>query len=79
MPYDSSRLDFISETFSIFRSEMISKDIEYELEITRAFSAMSIDYVLTDPSRINQLVINILTNAIKVSLWQWVARVQEAG
>lgn len=60
--------DFISETLSIFKGEMLSKDITCELEIKPSFVANKVDYVLTDPSRINQLVINILTNAIKVSL-----------
>lgn len=60
------RPDFISETLSIFKGEMSSKDITYELEIKPSFVANKVDYVLTDPSRINQLVINILTNAIKV-------------
>ena len=58
--------DFISETLAIFKGEMMSKDITYELEIKPSFVAYNVDYVLTDPSRINQLVINILTNAIKV-------------
>lgn len=58
--------DFISETLAIFKGEMISKDIVCDFEITPAFVENQVDYILTDPSRINQLVINILTNAIKV-------------
>lgn len=47
---------------------MMSKDIIFEFEIKPSFAANHVDYVLTDPSRINQLVINILTNAIKVGV-----------
>ena len=65
-PVPSRPVDFISETLSVFKGEMISKDIACELEITNAFQEINVDTVLTDPSRINQLVINILTNAIKV-------------
>jgi len=37
---------------------------------------MNIDYVLTDPSRINQLVMNILTNAIKFTAESPVRRIK---
>lgn len=59
--------DFISETLAVFKAEMRSKKISYELKIEPSFAENNVDYVLTDPSRINQVVINMLTNAIKVS------------
>lgn len=34
-----------------------------ELEL-RSFDALKVDYLLTDPSRVSQLLINLLTNAI---------------
>ena len=45
---------------------MSSKGIIFEFETRKSFVEFGVDYVLTDPSRISQLVINIVTNAIKV-------------
>jgi len=60
-------VDFIAETFSIFKTELLAKDISANLDIRPSLAACGVEYVLTDPSRINQLLINLMTNAIKVS------------
>ena len=64
-PVPSRPTQFIRETLQIFKGEMQSKEIESELQTSSAFAELQIDYVLTDPSRMNQLLINLLTNAIK--------------
>ena len=64
-PVPSRPTQFIRETLLIFKAEMQSKEIESELQTTSAFAELQVDYVLTDPSRMNQLLINLLTNAIK--------------
>lgn len=46
---------------------MLAKDIASSLDIKPSITANNVDYVLTDPSRINQLLINLTINAIKVS------------
>jgi signal transduction histidine kinase len=60
--------DFIRETLSVFKAEMLSKDIRCELEVKPSFATLDVDYLLTDPSRVNQLLINLLTNAISECL-----------
>lgn len=64
-PVPCRPVDFIPETLSVFKAEMASKGIMWELEMASGFKEMNVDWVLTDPSRINQLLINLLTNAIK--------------
>lgn len=51
----------------MFKSELKSKDITCDLEL-RSFDELGIDYLLTDPSRVSQLLINLLTNAISESI-----------
>ena len=64
-PVPSRPVEFIRETLQIFKGEMQSKSIISEFTTSRAFVDLRVDYVLTDPSRVNQLLINLLTNAIK--------------
>lgn len=66
-PVPCRPIDFITETFSIFKGEMLAKDIASSLDIRSSLAAHGVDYVLTDPSRVNQLLINLMTNGIKVS------------
>lgn len=64
-PVPCRPVEFIKETMSVFKGETQSKDIVLKVDFLPSFKAFDIDYVLTDPSRINQLLINLLTNAIK--------------
>ena len=63
-PVPARPADFVRETLSVFKGEMTNKGIQCELDIKSSFSILNIDYLLLDPSRINQLLINLLTNSI---------------
>jgi len=64
-PIPSRPTEFVRETLSVFKAEMLSKDIKCDLDIKPSFATLNVDWLLTDPSRVNQLLINLLTNAIK--------------
>ena len=66
-PVPSRIADSIQRTLAMFASEMLSKKITCSFEISAKFQELGVDTILTDPARISQLLINLLTNAIKVS------------
>lgn len=49
----------------MFQVEMKNADIQLQLETESTFQDMAIDRVYIDPSRLTQVFINLLTNAIK--------------
>jgi signal transduction histidine kinase/PAS domain-containing protein len=55
----------IDSIFSIFEAELKSKGIEHSVNSGPSIKELDIDYVYLDPSRVTQVFINLLTNAIK--------------
>lgn len=58
---------FVAETLALFRSEFSSKKIDHRLDVSSSFKTMEVDYIVTDPGRVSQLLINLVTNAISRS------------
>ncbi|KAJ8114751.1 hypothetical protein OPT61_g3436 [Boeremia exigua] len=50
---------------SIFEAELRSNKIEYSVIDDQSLATLNVDYLLLDPSRVTQVFINLLTNAIK--------------
>jgi signal transduction histidine kinase len=55
----------IDSIVSIFEPELKSKSIDYNVNSGSSIEDLDIDYVYLDPSRVTQVFINLLTNAIK--------------
>lgn len=55
----------ISGVLSMFQAEAKSLDIDLVYNVDESISALGVDQVLLDPSRLAQVIINLLTNAIK--------------
>lgn len=55
----------ISSIIDMFEPELKSNHINYQVTLDPSLSHMSIDHVCLDPSRVTQVFINLLTNAIK--------------
>jgi signal transduction histidine kinase len=55
----------IDSIVSIFEPELKSKGIDYSVNSGSSITDLGIDYVYLDPSRVTQVFINLLTNAIK--------------
>jgi signal transduction histidine kinase len=55
----------IDSIVSIFEAELKSKCIDHNVTSSPSIKELDIDYVYLDPSRVTQVFINLLTNAIK--------------
>ncbi|KAJ4988866.1 hsp90-like protein [Stagonosporopsis vannaccii] len=50
---------------NIFEAELKSNKVEYSIVDDQSLSRLNVDHLLLDPSRVTQVFINLLTNAIK--------------
>lgn len=57
----------VEKALRMFDTEIIRADIRTKLVIEPTYDALEVDWVVLDPSRLLQVVINLLTNAIKFS------------
>ncbi|KAJ4292519.1 hypothetical protein N0V90_009182 [Kalmusia sp. IMI 367209] len=55
----------VSSISSIFQAELKSNNIRYDVTPDPSLSQLNINYMYFDPSRVTQIFINLLTNAIK--------------
>lgn len=55
----------VERVVKMFESEMLAKDINLEIHIHEEFKDLAVDWVAMDPSRVLQILINLMTNAIK--------------
>ncbi|KAH7086354.1 histidine kinase-like ATPase [Paraphoma chrysanthemicola] len=55
----------VASIVNIFEAEMKSNRISYQIHSASSLANLDIDYVYLDPSRLTQIFINLLTNAIK--------------
>lgn len=55
----------LNKALKMYEAEIARADITVEVEIEPSYKALDIDWVVLDPSRLLQVVINLLTNAIK--------------
>ncbi|BFZ57154.1 cAMP-dependent protein kinase subunit [Savitreella phatthalungensis] len=55
--------DLVRQVFGMFRVEYTTRDISIALERDSSFSGC--DWVLTDPNRLSQLFLNLITNSLK--------------
>ena len=49
----------------MFEGELASQGIELEFSFERSYKHFGIDWVMIDPSRVTQILVNLITNAIK--------------
>lgn len=64
-PVASQPEQILSRALKMFESELQAKDIEAKFEVHPSFKECEVDWVSLDPSRVLQILINLLTNAIK--------------
>lgn len=65
-PVRCQPLQFMKEILKMFSVEMESKGITCTMQVLSGYRDLHVDWVRVDPSRITQVLINLLTNAIKV-------------
>lgn len=64
-PMPSQPEQILRRALKMFDSELQAKCIEAKFEIHTSYKENSVDWVNLDPSRVLQILINLLTNAIK--------------
>lgn len=55
----------LHRAIKMFEAELQAKDIKAQTETTPSYDDLAVDWVMVDPSRVLQILINLLTNAIK--------------
>ena len=64
-PVKARPLSVAQEAMNMLSAEARSVDVTIELQIEASYHKLNIDYVMLDPNRLTQVIINLLTNAIK--------------
>ena len=55
----------IRRAMSMFKPEVQAKDIEFSFHLHESLQLLDVDWVNLDPSRLLQITVNLITNAIK--------------
>ena len=55
----------IQQALKMFEGEVVSQGIALEFCLEESYERLGIDWVMIDPSRVTQILVNLMTNAIK--------------
>ena len=55
----------VKGALKMFEGELASHDIKLEFSFEESYERFEIDWVMMDPSRVTQILVNLITNAIK--------------
>ncbi|KAK4240869.1 hypothetical protein C8A03DRAFT_31037 [Achaetomium macrosporum] len=64
-PIDVQPVKIVQDVLKMFETELRSNDIDGRLIIEQSYRDLAINWVKLDPSRLRQVLINLMTNAIK--------------
>ncbi|KHN96745.1 ATPase-like, ATP-binding domain protein [Metarhizium album ARSEF 1941] len=64
-PADVQPIKLVKSTLKMFEPELVAHDIEFEFNVGDSFARHDVTWAKLDPSRLNQVLINLMTNAIK--------------
>ncbi|KAM5355443.1 hypothetical protein ACJ41O_002089 [Fusarium nematophilum] len=64
-PVDEQPVRVVQRALKMFESELVAHDIEFDFNVDDSFDKYGIKWVKLDPSRLRQVLINLMTNAIK--------------
>lgn len=64
-PTTAQPTDVVRRVVRMFEPELQAKDIKMVCEVEPTFTTLGVDWMMLDPSRVLQILINLVTNAIK--------------
>lgn len=64
-PTTAQPADVVRRVVRMFEPELQAKDIKMLCEVESSFATLGVDWMTLDPSRVLQILINLVTNAIK--------------
>ncbi|EHK40433.1 hypothetical protein TRIATDRAFT_296396 [Trichoderma atroviride IMI 206040] len=64
-PVDEQPIKVVHRTLKMFEAELIAHDIAFEFIVDNSFETYGVNWAKLDPSRLRQVLINLMTNAIK--------------
>ncbi|KAJ5041797.1 uncharacterized protein L3040_005364 [Drepanopeziza brunnea f. sp. 'multigermtubi'] len=67
-PVDVQPVSMIQASLKMFDFEVQSGDIDFKFQVLPCYTALAVDWVKLDPSRLLQVLINLVTNAIKFTV-----------
>ena len=69
-PVDTQPESIARRTVKMFEGESQTVDISVTVQIDKSYRDLNIDYIRLDPTRLSQVLINLMTNAIKFTTTQ---------
>ena len=69
-PVDTQPMTVIQKVLRMFDAELKTADIRIEVKIDESFSTLHVEWIRLDPHRLCQVLINLMTNAIKFTTTQ---------
>ncbi|KAJ9664672.1 hypothetical protein H2198_000018 [Neophaeococcomyces mojaviensis] len=69
-PVDTQPEAIARRTVKMFEAESQTVDIQLSVQVDKSYRNLKIDYVRLDPTRLSQVLINLMTNAIKFTTTQ---------
>ncbi|KAK0745801.1 hypothetical protein B0T18DRAFT_437960 [Schizothecium vesticola] len=64
-PVDVQPVAVLQNVLKMFEAELAAEDIKGQFHIDQAYHKLGVDWAKLDPSRLRQVLINLMTNAIK--------------
>ncbi|KPI37579.1 Virulence sensor protein BvgS [Cyphellophora attinorum] len=69
-PVDVQPVRVVQRALKMFEAELSTSDIVLEFKVDQSYTDLGIDWVMIDPHRLSQVLINLTTNAIKFTTTQ---------
>jgi signal transduction histidine kinase len=66
----------LQDVYKMFKEEASKSEVKLDVRCDPSFTELKVDYAILDPSRVLQVLINLLTNAIKFTSSQSIRKVE---